>query len=633
MAAIRDLWRDQTSRRMWLAIVSGVLLAIGFSAGYIGALSGLRYPFLLVAAIVAGSDIALRAIASARRRQVTIEQLVTIAAIGAIAIGEVWEAAAVTFLFIFGAWLEARTMARTRQALAGLIDLAPDIALVIRDGETREVDPSEVLLGETVLVQPGGRVPVDGIVRKGRSVVDEAPITGEPIPAGKEPGDQVYAGTVSQEGVLFIEATGIGVDTTLARVIHRVEEAQDAKAPVQRTIDRFATWYTPAIIMLAIVVWGATRNIELALTLLVIGCPGALVIATPVAFVAGIGRAANRGILIKGGEDLATVGKVTALALDKTGTLTEGRPVLTDVVSLSPALVPAGGIQQPGSDDEVLRLAAIAEMGSAHPLARPIIAAASERCAEPIPHPDAGEAVPGLGVWATWQGREIGVGTPGLLDTRGIAPAPEAIDAIERLRREGKTAMLVAVDGEIVGAIAVADRPRDDVQNLRPALARAGVRRVAMLTGDNPVTARHIAADAGIDEVHAGLLPDDKLAWIREAQASGEVVAMVGDGINDAPALAAADVGIAMGAAGSHIALETADIALMTDDLSRIPEALRISRATVRVIRQNLAIALVTVAALLTGVMLGEVNMAGGMLVHEGSVLLVIANGLRLMRA
>ena len=225
-------------------------------------LAGLQYPFLLAAAIIAGSDIAFRAVASARRKQVTIEQLVTIAAVGAIAIGEVWEAAAVTFLFIFGAWLEARTMARTRQALAGLLDLAPEVALVIRDGETREIDPADVLLGETVLVQPGGRVPVDGIVRKGRSVVDEAPITGEPIPAGKEPGDPVYAGTVSQEGVLFVEATGIGADTTLARVIHRVEEAQDAKAPVQRTIDRFAKWYTPAIIVLAVVAWGVTSDMR-----------------------------------------------------------------------------------------------------------------------------------------------------------------------------------------------------------------------------------------------------------------------------------------------------------------------------------------------------------------------------------
>ena len=252
---------------------------------------------------------------------------------------------------------------------------------------------------------------------------------------------------------------------------------------------------------------------------------------------AGIGRAANRGILIKGGEDLATVGKVTALALDKTGTLTEGRPVLTDAVALQPAMVLAGRLEAvAGEASDVLRLAAIAEMGSAHPLARPIIAAASARQDAPTPHPDAGEAVPGLGVWAAWQGREIGVGTPELLETRGIALTPEAFDTLGRLRGEGKTAMLVAVDGEVAGVIAVADRAREDVHLLRDQLDRAGVRRVAMLTGDNPVTARHIAGRAGIEEVHANLLPDDKLAWIRNAQEAGDVVAMVGDGINDAPA-------------------------------------------------------------------------------------------------
>jgi Cd2+/Zn2+-exporting ATPase len=633
MNMMRRHWADQTARRRLLSIVSGTLLALGFVAGQIATLELLRAPLLFVAAIVAGSDIAGRAIAGARRRQVTIEQLVTIAAVGALAIGEVWEAAAVTFLFIFGAWLEARTMARTRQELANLLDLAPEVALVIRGGHTVEVDPLDVEVGETVLVRPGGRVPVDGVVRTGRSAVEEAAITGEPIAAEKVPGDSVYAGTVSQDGVLLIEATGVGANTTLARIIHRVEEAQDAKAPAQKTIERFARWYTPAIIALAVLAGTITRDVELALTLLVIGCPGALVIATPVAFVAGIGRAARRGILIKGGEFLETVGKVTTLALDKTGTLTEGRPVLTDVIALRPALVPVGGDDVAPEASEVLRLAAIAESGSSHPLARPVIAAAEARSGGPIPHPDEGNAVPGLGVWARWDGREIGVGTPALMAERAIPVSQDALDAMGRLREEGKTAMLVSVGDDVVGVLAVADRTRADARSLRTELARAGVRWVAMLTGDNAQTAHRVAEQAGIAEVHAGLLPDDKLAWIREAQANGEVVAMVGDGINDAPALAAADVGIAMGAAGSDIALETADVALMTDDLARIPEALRISRATVRVIRQNLAIALATVGALLAAVLVGEVNMAGGMLIHEASVLIVIGNGMRLLRA
>jgi Cd2+/Zn2+-exporting ATPase len=309
---------------------------------------------------------------------------------------------------------------------------------------------------------------------------------------------------------------------------------------------------------------------------------------------------------------------------------------LTDVVALEPALVGAGGGGTATSDAaaaNVLRLAAIAESGSAHPLARPIVAAAEAEAGAPVPQPDEGAAVAGQGVWARWQGQEIAVGTPAMMRDRGIAPSTQAIEALERLRAEGKTAMLVARDEELIGLLAVSDRIREDAPALPARLARAGVRRVAMLTGDNPVTARRVAEQAGIDEVHAGLLPDDKLAWIHRAKADGDIVAMVGDGINDAPALAAADVGIAMGAAGSDLALETADVALMTDDLNRIPEAFRISRATVRVIRQNLVIALATVGVLLAGVMMGEVNMAGGMLVHEGSVLLVIANGMRLMRA
>jgi Cd2+/Zn2+-exporting ATPase len=634
MNTLMHHWSDHALRRRLLTIVSGTLLLLGLAAGQAPVAGAARTPLLVAATLVAGFEIARRAVDGLRRRQITIELLVTIAASGALLIGEFWEAAAVTFLFIFGAWLEARTLSRTRQALSRLLELAPITALVMRDGRPVEVDPSEVDLGEMVLVQPGSKIAVDGIVVDGRSAVDESAITGEPIPVEKSAGDRVYAGTVSQDGLLFVEAVGIGADTTLARIIHRVEEAQEAKAPAQQTIERFARWYTPAIIGLAALAWVFTRNIELALTLLVIGCPGALVIATPVAIVAGIGRAARRGILIKGGEHLETVGRVTALALDKTGTLTQGKPTLTDVVALQPALVPAGGIadeERPAND--VLRWAAIAEIGSGHPLARPIVAAARERLSVPIPQPEHGEAVPGLGVWAEWQGNTIGVGTPALMTARGVTVPPDAEMHLDRLRGAGKTAMLVAVNAEVIGLLAVSDQPRANVAHLAPGLRRAGVRRIAMLTGDNPRTAKAIAAAAGLDEVHAGMLPDDKLAWIRGAQADGNIVAMVGDGINDAPALAAADVGIAMGAAGSDIALETADVALMTDDLDRIPEALRISRATVRVVRQNLAIALATVGVLLAGVLIGQVNMAGGMLVHEISVLVVIFNGMRLMRA
>jgi Zn2+/Cd2+-exporting ATPase len=632
---LRRQWNDLAARRRLLTILSGTLLVLGLGFGRVGGMDEFGVPVLVIAAIIAGSDIAMRAISSLRRRQVTIELLVTIAATGAIIIGEFWEAAAVTFLFILGAWLEARTMGRTRQELGRLLDLAPVSATVVQDGELIDVDPGDVEDGATVLVRPGARVPVDGIVQSGRATVDESAITGEPIPVEKGESDAVFAGTIGQDGLIYVTATGVGADTTLARIIHRVEEAQESKAHSQRVIERFASWYTPSIIGLAVVAWGISGNVKLALTLLVIGCPGALVIATPVAIVAGIGRAARNGILIKGGEYLETVGSVTALALDKTGTLTRGEPVVTDVLARQPALVAAGNSSTATTmtENDLLWWAGVAEMGSTHPLARSITAAAQDRTGAAIPSPETGETIPGKGVWAEWNGRAVTVGTPELLDERGIAVEPQAYADLTLLRDEGKTAMMVAIDDEFAGMVAVADTHRENTTELIPALKRAGVNRVAMLTGDNQRTAQAIGGAIGIQEIHAGLLPDDKLNWIRQAQAEGEIVAMVGDGINDTPALAASNVGIAMGAAGSDVALETADVALMADDLSKIPEALRLSRMTLQIIRQNLGIAMVTVAALLIGVLLGEVNMAGGMLVHEISILVVILNGMRLLRA
>jgi Zn2+/Cd2+-exporting ATPase len=629
MATLTGQWSNLAFRRRLVMLVSGISIVLAFLASWLLGNETLRDAFMVFAALVAGTDIAIRAIKGLRRRQITIELLVTIAAGGALIIGEYWESAAVTFLFVFGAWLEARTLNRTRKSLGKLLEIAPVVAFVSRDGQYVEVDPGEVEIGEHVLVRSGTKIPVDGIVVQGRSAVDEAPITGESIPVEKTAGDQVFAGTVSHDGVLTVEAEGVGADTTLARIIHRVEEAQESKAPAQKTIEKFASWYTPLIIVLAAVMWLFTRDTHLALTILVIGCPGALVIATPVAFVAGIGRAANQGILIKGGEFLETVSKVTTVAFDKTGTLTRGTPELTDVVALQPALV-GGGAGAP--EDDVLRWAAIAEAGSSHPLARPIVAAAQARLGG-IPSALDSESVVGHGVLARWEGHAVAVGTPELMERQGMAMTEVARERISGLQAEGKTAMMVGLDRDIIGVVAVQDVPREDVVDVPNALRRGGIRRIAMLTGDNEQTARIIGDAVGVDEVHARLLPDDKLAWIQAAQRNGEVVAMVGDGINDAPALATADVGISMGAAGTDVALETADIALMTDQPIRISDALRISRSTNGVIKQNLVIAVATVALLLAGVLTGNVNMAGGMLVHELSVLVVILNGMRLMRA
>ncbi|WP_102508833.1 heavy metal translocating P-type ATPase [Sanguibacter massiliensis] len=577
---------------------------------------------MVVAALVAGARIVRTAVRALLVKVVAIDLLVSIAAIGALVIGEYWEAAAVTFLFAFGHALEVRTMDRTRSALAELVAVAPDVAVVLRDGTQVEVPAGAVRPGEIVVVKNGAKVPVDGEVTGGTGALDEASITGESIPVEKVAGDRVFAGTVSHGGLLQVRATGVGADTTLARIIHRVEEAQDAKARTQTFMERFSAWYTPGIIVAALVAGLTTGDVVLALTLLVIGCPGALVISIPVAVVAGIGRGARDGTLIKGGDHLETSARISAVALDKTGTLTEGRPVLTDVTVLDDALTRA----------DVLRWAARAEAGSEHPLARPVLDAARAEGLDVPGLPEHTEPVPGKGVVATVEGRRVAVGNLALLAVEAMTHDVAAAEA-ERLAGLGRTPMIVALDGEVVGVLGVADRVRDDAAEMVARLHANGVRRVVMLTGDARPVAEAVGAAVGVDEVHAALLPEDKLEVVERLRAEGHVVAMVGDGVNDAPALAVADVGVAMGLGGTGVAVETADIALVQDDLLRLPDAIRLARRTVAVMRQNIAVALVTVAVLLAGVFAGGVTMAVGMLVHEASVLLVIANAMRLLRA
>ncbi len=606
-------------RRLWLTIGSGILIAAGLVARYGFGMIDLWSALMVAAALVAGSDIALRAWRSLKVRHLSIELLGTIAATGALVIGEVWEAAAVTFLFMLGGWLEARTMGQTRGALKALLDAAPATATVLRDGQPVEIPAHAVALGETVLVKAGQRIPVDGEVTEGSAAVSEAAITGEPMPAEKAPGSRVHAGTIAENGLLRIRATNVGADTTLARIIQRVEEAQEEKAPSQRMIERFAQWYTPSIIGLAVVAFAFTQDIRLALTLLVVGCPGALVISTPVSIVAGIGRAARSGILIKGGQHLESAGRIDTLALDKTGTLTEGKPRLATVIALAGT-----------AEAELLRLAAGAEAGSDHPLGRPIVEAGRKQ--GPLPTPEALTEHAGMGLSARVEGREIAAGNRRLMETLGIPLGPEGEAGLTRLLEAGRTPILVAADGRLIGLLGMSDMAREGAAEAIARLRDIGIRRVVMLTGDQLGAAEAIAREVGIDEVHAGLMPEDKLELIRRMKADGAHVAMVGDGINDAPALAAADTSIAMGAVGSDVAIETADIALLKDDLGKIPEAMAISRATLGNMRQNLLIALATVAGLLAGVFSGDIHMAGGMLVHQLSVLIVIANGMRLLR-
>ncbi len=578
--------------------------------------------FMLAAAIVAGYGIVVKAVRALLVKFISIDLLVSIAAIGATLIGNFWEAAAVTFLFAIGHALEAGTMNKTRAALAELVAVAPDVAVVMRDGEQVEIAAHQVRMGEIVLVKNGAKVPVDGQVVSGTGAIDEASITGESIPVDKTKSDHVFAGTISRGGFLQVMATGIGADTTLARIIHRVEEAQDAKAKTQAFIDRFSKWYTPAVMVLALAAGLISGDVVLGLTLLVIGCPGALVISIPVAIVAGIGRSARNGILIKGGEYLETSAKISAVAVDKTGTLTEGRPVLTDIVVLNPE----------ADRREVLRWAAAAEAGSEHPLARPILDTAREEGVAPEGLPGSVTPVVGKGIVADAHGKRVLIGNVPLLEQYGIVNDAGAAVAAKKLAAAGKTPMIVAVDESVLGVIGVADTIREDAPEMIRRLHASGVQKVVMLTGDTRLVAEAIGEAVGIDEIHASLLPEDKLDAVARLQREGHTVAMVGDGVNDAPALATADIGVAMGAAGSAVAVETADIALMGDNLLKLPEAISLAKRTVNVMRQNIWIALITVVVLLVGVFAGGVTMAIGMLVHEGSVLIVILNAMRLLR-
>ena len=606
--------------------LSGALIGLAWLLGLLAAPGPATDAAMVAAAVVAGAPIARAALRALTAKVIGIDLLVTVASVGAIVLGEYWEAAAVTFLFAIGHALEAATLNRTRSALTALVALTPDTALVLRDGAQREVPAADVLAGETVLVKIGTRVPVDGTVLEGAGTLDEASITGESLPVEKQPGDRVFAGTISTGGLLQVVATEVGAGTTLARIVHRVEEAQDATAPTQLFMDKFSAWYTPAILVLAVIVGLVTGDLFLALTLLVIGCPGALVISIPVAIVAGIGRAARSGILIKGGEFLESAAGITVVALDKTGTLTRGRPRLTDVVVLNPEL----------SRADLLGWAARAEAGSEHPLAGAIVQAAAEEgllAADGSDAlPESITALPGQGIVATVAGRTVLIGNPALLTAHAIEGTGPAVAEADALAERGRTPLIVVIDGTVAGVLAVADEVRADAAGMVAGLRAAGVGRVIMLTGDGPLVAAAVGGAVGIDEIRASLLPEDKLDVVLRLQQDGHVVAMVGDGVNDAPALATADVGIAMGAAGSAVAVETADIALMSDNLLMLPVAIDLARRTVRTMHQNVVLALITVALLLAGVLFGGVTMAVGMLVHEASVLLVIGNAMRLLR-
>ncbi len=616
-----------SDRRQRMLAVCGALLAVSLAANAAGA-TALAQTAALLTIMSGGAPSVRRAWSALGLRTFDIHVLMTVAVAGAVAIGEWMEGASVVFLFALAQYLESRSMERARHAIRALMDLSPAVATVVREGLERRVAADEVRVGDHVRVRPGEKLPLDGRVVSGESDVNQAPITGESLPVDKRHGDEVFAGSINGHGALEIVTTTLRRDTTLARIIHLVETAQAERAPAQTFVDRFARIYTPAVMVLAALVavvpplagWGDAGSwFYRALVLLVIACPCALVIATPVAVVSALAAGARRGVLIKGGAQMERLASVRGLAFDKTGTLTRGTPMVADVVAVDGVPV-----------EEVLRLAAAVNRHSEHPIGRVIAQQARARGLS-APTVTSFRAVPGQGAQGDVDGMTVLVGSQRLLADRGVDVA--ALEQPLQLAREsGATTALVARQGRLIGYVTLADSPRESARGVIDLLRKGGVARIEMLTGDGIGAATRVAGEVGVDAVRAELLPHDKVEAVKAMRATWGSVAMVGDGINDAPALAAADVGIVMGAIGSDAALETADVALMSDDLPKLPFALRLSRAAMRTIRANIAIALIVKVIFLALAVGGYTSLWLAILADTGTSLVVVANGLRLLR-
>lgn len=628
-ATIREyVFRDEQARTTLVALALlavGLPLALGIGPGW------LWRAVLGLSVAVGGAPIALRAARAVRyARSVDMNVLMTIAVLGAVAIDQWVEAALVVVLFSIGETLEGYSMDRARESIRGLMDTAPTQARVLHGDHEHLRLATEVEPGDRIAVRPGERIPADGRITTGETAVNEAPVTGESVPVSKQPGDRVFAGTVNETGFFEMTAETSGADTTFARIIRMVEEAQAQKAPVQRFVDRFARIYTPLVAFAALLVavvpplaFGEPFGdwFFRALVLLVVACPCALVISTPVAIAAALSSATRHGVLIKGGAYLTALGKIRVAAFDKTGTLTHGSPVVVEVVAF-------GG----GSEAEVLRMAASLERRSEHPLARAIRRAAeSSGLAENLPAVEALELSAGRGIRGKIRGSEFSLGSPAYLDGQDVETG-SARGEVDRLTASGHTPIMLAGDGMLLGLIATADEIREETGPTLLALEQLGVRHRVMLTGDRQGTAEAVAAGLAMTEVRAELLPEDKVAQVGRLGQSRGPVAMVGDGINDAPALAAADIGIAMGAAGTAAALETADVALMGDDLCRLPEVVGLGRRTVATVRLNITLALLVKAVFIALAVVGLSTLWMAVLADVGASLVVTFLGLRLIR-
>lgn len=572
---------------------------------------------LVIATVIGALPIALQAYQAIRIKVVSIDVLVTIAVIGAFLIQNYEESAIVTLLFLFGAYLEQRTLKHTRSAIKELTDMAPESALkMMENGEFIEIDVDDVNEGDLLLVKTGAKVPVDGRVISGEGYINEASITGESLPVNKEKDSMVYAGTILENGTLQIVADRVGEDTTFGRIIDLVEEAQDSKSQVEKFIDRFSKYYTPVVLILAFVVWIITNNIELAITLLVLGCPGALVIGVPVSNVAGIGNGARHGVLLKGSEVITEFSKVNSMVFDKTGTLTVGDPSVSETIYYT--------------EDSAMVLSYLAsiERESDHPLAKAIL---NELGEIELHNVENTEVVKGGGIVANINGQRIAVGNISLMEKEDVTLSDNVMADIDRLIKKGNSLVLTSVDGKLKLLIGIRDQIRSGVKKELSRLKKMGVKNLIMLSGDNQGAVDVISRELGLSEAYGDMLPEDKSAYINKLQSEGQIVAFIGDGVNDSPSLALANVGIAMGS-GTDVAIETSDLVLMNSDFSRLTHALGLTKATSRNMKQNIVIALGVVLVLFTGLLFsGWVSMSVGMLVHELSILVVILNGMRLL--
>lgn len=599
-----------------LTAATGILIVLAFATKWLFKSEAAESGLLLAASLIGGFPIAASAWQALKVKVISIDLLVTLAILGAFVIQEFEESAIVAFLFLFGAYLEQKTLAKTRSAIKELVEMVPETALrQTADGDFEEVDLDDLDEGDIVLVKTGGKIPVDGEVVSGSGTANEASITGESMPLDKKPGDPVYAGTILENGTIRMEAEKVGDETTFGKIIELVEEAQDSKSQAERLIDRFSKYYTPVVLLLAIIVGLISQDLELAVTILVLGCPGALVIGVPVSNVAGIGNGAKQGILFKGSEVITKFSKVDTIMFDKTGTLTYGDPWVSQV-------------KKYGQGQLAEQLLVSVEKESAHPLAKAITGYYEDLEAKEV---EASQVLQGGGIVAQVAGQQVLVGNRYLLDQYHVPVTKQMERDMEELASAGNSLVLVAVNGQLELALGLKDEIRAGVKEDLAALKKLGVKNLLLLSGDNQKTVDLVAEELDLTEAYGQLLPEDKAEFVKKRQAAGEIVAFVGDGINDSPSLARADIGIAMGS-GTDVAIETSNVVLMNGSFDRIPRALALAKATRRNMIENITIALAVVAVLLVSVLASSwMNMAIGMFIHEGSILVVILNAMRLL--